>query len=491
MAFRRIKLHVLLVLSLLFPGWTCAATEGPANDRIQPYKENPRYWQYKGKPVVLIGGSKDHNLFQIPDLEAHLKLLASVGGNYIRNTMSGREKGNVHAFARLPDGRYDLERWNEEYWRRFDDLLRLTRELDIIVQIEVWDRFDYTGDQWEGQPFNPKNNINYTYEQSGFVASYPQHPGENQQPFFFATPFQRDHRVVFRYQRRFVDEMLRRSLHYPNVLYCIDNETSADETWGAYWAEHIHQRAREARVHAYVTQMWDDWNLQSAQHRRTLDHPERYDFVEISQNNHQRGESHWKNFQWVHKYISAKPRPINTVKTYGGERGDAASRPWWKMLKEEELTEDRPGDYGTTQHGTERWWRHLIGGAAAVRFHRPPSGIGLNADAQKHIRSARLFLKEFDMVRATPDAAHQHLRDRSPNEAYLTRIGTEAYAVYFPNGGDVQLAVPADQELTLKWLEISASRWTPETKVRGRSIRLKAPGDGQWVALAVSKRRTR
>lgn len=57
-------------------------------DRIQPYAANSRYWQYQGKPVLLLGGTKDDNLFQIPDLEAHLDLLASVGGNCIRNTMS-------------------------------------------------------------------------------------------------------------------------------------------------------------------------------------------------------------------------------------------------------------------------------------------------------------------------------------------------------------------------------------------------------------------
>ena len=27
-------------------------------DRIQPYAKNPRYWQYEGKPVMLLGGNK-------------------------------------------------------------------------------------------------------------------------------------------------------------------------------------------------------------------------------------------------------------------------------------------------------------------------------------------------------------------------------------------------------------------------------------------------
>jgi hypothetical protein len=73
----------------------------------------------------------------------------------------------------LPDGKYDLERWNDEYWKRFETLLRGTAERDIVVQIEVWDRFDYSRDNWEPHPYNPKNNVNYTYAQSGFAISTP------------------------------------------------------------------------------------------------------------------------------------------------------------------------------------------------------------------------------------------------------------------------------------------------------------------------------
>ncbi len=41
---------------------------GASTNRIEIYKPNPAYWQYKGKPVLLIGGTQDDNLFQIPNL---------------------------------------------------------------------------------------------------------------------------------------------------------------------------------------------------------------------------------------------------------------------------------------------------------------------------------------------------------------------------------------------------------------------------------------
>jgi hypothetical protein len=93
--------------------------------------------------------------------------LAGAGGNVIRNTMSDRkDKGfEVYPFRAVGGGKYDLERWNEDYWNRFERLLRATAKRRIFVQIEIWDRFDDTdsggSDRWQIHPYNPKNNVNY------------------------------------------------------------------------------------------------------------------------------------------------------------------------------------------------------------------------------------------------------------------------------------------------------------------------------------------
>ena len=65
------------------------------NNRIRPYSKNPFYWQYKGEPVLLLGGSIEDNLFQISDIEAHLDLLHAVGGNYVRCTMSSTARSKI------------------------------------------------------------------------------------------------------------------------------------------------------------------------------------------------------------------------------------------------------------------------------------------------------------------------------------------------------------------------------------------------------------
>jgi hypothetical protein len=442
-----------------------AAMAAGASDHIQPWSKNPRYWQHKGQPVLLLGGSKDDNLFQIPGLKDHLDEIRAAGGNYIRNTMSDRkDKGfEVYPFLQRPDGKFDLEQWNDEYWRRFENLLRWTAERDIIVQIEVWDRFDYSTQNWEPHPYNPRNNVNYTYAQSGFAEHYPGHPGQNKQPFFFTTPAQRNNTVVLKYQQRFVKMMLSFTLHHEHVLYCMDNETSAAEAWGAYWADFIRQHAKQVGKQVCVTEMWDAWDLKADEHKRTFDHPERYDFCDVSQNNQKKGQEHWDNFQWVRARVASRPRPLNTVKTYGADTGR----------------------YGNNGDGVERFWRHLIGGAASARFHRPDSGLGLSQPAIASLRAARKLESKIKLWEVEP--ANQLLSEREENEAYLTAKRGWAYALYFTDGGSLRLNLEtAPARFEVRWIDIATGEWGKQESIQGGSVvTVSAPSKGSWVAAIV------
>lgn len=456
---RRLPFALMAFLIMAVPQ-TRAADD---SDRIQPWKDNPRYWQYQGEPVLLLGGSKDDSLFQIPDLQEHLDQLQRAGGNYIRNTMSDRPDHDfeVYPFQRRPDGQYDLNRWNDEYWTRFENLLRWTADRDIIVQIEVWDRFDHSRDNWELHPYNPKNNVNYTYADSGFARHYPDHPGANKQPFFFTTPAQHNNPVVFHFQQRFVDKLLSHALRYDHVLYCMDNETSGDEKWGAFWAAYIQEQAAKQGRKVCVTEMWDAWDLTSEEHRRTLDHPERYDFADVSQNNQKKGQVHWDNFQWVRRHIAAHPRPLNTVKTYGADGGR----------------------FGNDRDGLERWWRHVIGGAASARFHRPDSGLGLSPKAVASLQAARQLESLVKLWDVEP--ANHLLSDRADNEAYLAARPGKAYVIYFTNGGSVGLDLrQAPGPFALQWIDIAAGDWARKAAVPGGEVAtLAAPRPGHWLAV--------
>jgi hypothetical protein len=439
-------------------------------ERIRPWPDDPRYWQYKGRPVLLLGGSREDNLFQIPDLEPHLDLLASVGGNFVRNTMSDRDTGNVYPYAELPDGRYDLGRWNEEYWRRFEKLLRLSAERGVIVQIEVWDRFDLSRGNWERHPYNPARNVNYTSEETGLAGNYPDHPSADKQPFFHTVPGMPQYRKLYDllrgYQERFVRRMLDASLPFGNVLYCMDNETTSDVRWGQHWMSLIRQRARGKAVDVYVTDMFDSaWRSEESEMLRiALDNPGLYDFIDVSQvNSRNFGEDHWRRLRWVVEQVARHPRPVNHTKIYSaGETGFGS---------------------GTPQDGLERFWRNLLGGSAACRFHRPTSGIGLNGTAQACIRAARIAESMVPFWKLKPRM--DLFRDRAENSAYLATAPGRAYVAFLCRGGKVSLDLSeARTALSLDWIEIGTGCVRPHAPVDGGGIvRLAAPDEAPWVAV--------
>ena len=453
--------YVILLLASCNHCWS----QSEKDNGIRPWSENPRYWQYKGEPIFLLGASDDDNLFQwpSPDLERHLDAMKAVGANYVRNTMSDRkDKGfELYPFKQRDDGKYDLEQWNDAYWKRFGRFLAETAKRDIIVQIEVWDRFDYSTDKWPGHPYNPKNNVNYSGKESTLAADYPNHPGTNKQPFFFTTPKQRNITTVLKYQKRFVEKMLSYSLEHDHVLYCMDNETSGEEKWAIYWSQLILDKAKAKGKKVYVTEMWDDWDLKADRHKRTFDHPDHYGFCDVSQNNQKKGQEHWDNFQWTLAYTAKQPRPLNTVKTYGADGGR----------------------HGNTRDGIERWWRHVIGGAATARFHRPTSGHGLSELSIASVKAARkleAIMKPWDI-----EPANELLTDRENNEAYLACNPGKAYALYFTDGGEVGLDLrKAQGRYLLRWIDLRTAQWTDEQSISGKTIvTIKAPGKGHWLAV--------
>jgi len=454
-------------LLLLAAATVAASSQGPSArdpDGIRPSPAHPFYWELNRRPTLLLGGSDDDNLFQWPDaaLAEQLDTLRSVGGNYLRNTMSDRpDRGfEIYPFRATSDGRFDLDEWNPEYWSRFERFLRWTADRGIVVQIEIWDRFDYSRSFWTPHPFNPDNNVNYTFEASGLAPAYPKHPGANEHPFFFTTPEQRHNRVVLPYQRRFVDRLLEATLPYGHVLYCIDNETSGEEAWGAYWAEYVKARARARGRQVYVTEMWDAWDIKAEQHQRTLDHPERYDFVDLSQNNHNKGRQHWENAVWARRYLAGAPRPINTVKTYGADG-------------------NRFGH--TDQDGLERFFRHVLAGFASARFHRPDSGLGLNPKARAAIDTVRRLETLVELWDLSP--APEPLDAGAGREAYMAESASGRRVLYFPRGGAVSPAVRPGPHV-VRWVGLeTAGIPAAQLKAGGPSGHLAAPSEAHWFAV--------
>jgi len=435
---------------------------------IRPYMENLRYWQYSGEPVLLLGATNNDNLFQSADMKEQLDLLSGIGGNFIRNTMSSRDEGDIWPFYKQADGLYDLEKWNDQYWKQFEELLKLTAERNIIVQIEVWDRFDFSQDHWQLNPFNPRNNINYSVSTGGMAEEYPHHPGGDLQPFFHSLEgmprYKPELGKIRAYQEKFVEKMLSYSLNYGHVLYCINNETNTPVEWGQYWIDFIEEEAGTNLV--YVTDMFDRFlepqSCESCQ--EALTNPGEYAFVDASQLNWNNGQEHWDNLRWVmEQREKVSLRPVNSVKVYG----KAGS----------------PGSNG----GVLRFCRDVLGGFAAVRFHRPTAGNGLNEAAIAAIKAVRKIETVEHFWNLEPQQGL--LGSREPNEAYLTASDGETYVLLFPSGGAVELDLSQHAKPFYgRWISIATGEWGSEFEFQGGgSTQLTSPDSEGWFVV-VSER---
>ncbi len=456
----------ILLLGVSFIAISAAADPVPTNG-IASYAENPFYFAYCAKPVLLLGGSSapkgglnDEGMFLWSDVTASLDKLVSAGGNYTRCLMSGRLRGEaLWPFANT-GGRFNLDRWDEDYWRCFESFLVETKKRGIVTDIELWATFDYARVPWTRNPFNPTNNRNYTAQETGLPAEVNSAPYLSQNPFYHTVPDEGKISTVLKYQQRFVDKILSHTLRFNHVLYCMDNETAGGSAWGAYWARYVRNAAAKAGKKVFITEMFESHDLDHASYRNVTDDPQTYDFIEISQNNHQSGQAHYDKIQVVRQRILSTPRPLTDVKIYGS---------------------DGNGLFGTSREAAERFWRDIFAGCASARFHE--KHLGDSDLAQRMIRSARVVTSAFDLFHCAPH--NELLTNRSPNQAYCLANPGKEYVVYFPTAGRVQLHTPGlEGSAGLRWYDIDHGNWLePKLVSEQRSIGLSTPGEGQWAVL--------
>ncbi len=441
------------------------------SNHIKYYPGNPHYWQYKGQPVLLLGATNNDNLFQSENMVEELDNMKEAGGNYIRNTMSSRDRGDVQPFLQLPDGKYDLNQWEPDYWQKLERLLKETYERDITVQIELWDPHDIYGNGWERHYWNPDNNINYGVDGVTLKSAYGEDAMTNIHDFFYTVPALHDDQVVLYHQRRFVEKVLSYTLDYPNVLYCITNEIHPNTLpeWGWYWSRFIKAYAYLKGRTPLVTEMFWDPEMRGMPHRAVLDRPDMYDYFEASQNSSSvHGRHNWEKSVWLYEQMERNGiQPINHVKIYGIHEAP-----------------DGPEDHDALA----RFWRNILAGAASSRFHRPGGGVGLTERTAKHLTSARMLMAEHNIFGAAPDMHHSLLSNRLNNEAFCNYIDGESYIVYFPYGGDVSLDLSKQPgRFLVKWLQADTAKFISTTEITGgQTIDLACPV-GQHTIVLVKK----
>jgi len=162
-------------------GNTLAASHKPLS--LNP--QNPHYFQFRGKPAILIGSTEHYGAVMNLDFDYKIYLdeLASSGLNITRtfsgiyvepqgafgiekNTMAPANGRFISPWARSSvDGyanggnKFDLTKWDESYFVRLKDFIAEAGKRDIVVELDLFSNF-YDTVQWKLSPLNSRNNVN-------------------------------------------------------------------------------------------------------------------------------------------------------------------------------------------------------------------------------------------------------------------------------------------------------------------------------------------
>ena len=175
--------------ALLRAGWLAAllaAGTSPAAQTLRLHPDNPRYFEWRGQPLIIVGSGEHYGAVLNADFDFR-KYLSTLGRdglnhtrlftgaaylepsgafNIARNTLAPAAGRYLAPWARSAEAgfagggnKFDLERWDETYFQRLRDFVAEAGRGQVIVEVNLFCPF-YGEEQWRLSPFHPANNIN-------------------------------------------------------------------------------------------------------------------------------------------------------------------------------------------------------------------------------------------------------------------------------------------------------------------------------------------
>lgn len=157
----------------------CQPKATPKESVLNLHPENPHYFLYQGKPTILVTSGEHYGAVMNRNFnfEQYLTTLKKDGLNYTRifigpysemgdnifgisnNTMNPKPESWLTPWVKdTVIGKYDLNKWNEDFFKRIKSFVGKASENGIIVEVTLFTSY-YAEHQWSNSPYNPKNNI--------------------------------------------------------------------------------------------------------------------------------------------------------------------------------------------------------------------------------------------------------------------------------------------------------------------------------------------
>ena len=240
--------------------WAAYAFCAPATGPLRPLKNNPRYFtDGSGKAIYLAGSHNWHNFqdngHRFPDSQdppqkfdysAYLDFLAAHHHNFFRlwrweapKWADAQPKGMIkysepHPWMRTGPGaahdgkpKFDLTRFNPDYFIRLRDRVAAARDRGIYVSVMLFEGWELQfTDAWTYHPFNRANNINDTDADAD---------GESHGTVLNTLRYSALGKRVLALQEAYLRKVVDSVNDLDNVLYEVCNEASGDSTAWQYY----------------------------------------------------------------------------------------------------------------------------------------------------------------------------------------------------------------------------------------------------------------
>jgi hypothetical protein len=172
---------ILLLNVILISSCTSPELQKP----LSVHPQNPHYFLFREKPVVLIGSTEHYGAVMNLDFDyvKYLDELAACGLNITRtfsgvyvepsgafgikkNTMAPAPERYITPWARSSEpgysnggNKFDLNKWDEAYFKRLKDFISEAGKRNIVVELDLFSCI-YDTIQWKLSPLYYSNNIN-------------------------------------------------------------------------------------------------------------------------------------------------------------------------------------------------------------------------------------------------------------------------------------------------------------------------------------------
>lgn len=247
----------IALFSLVF---LLAASSLPQTKSNQGLGKSGRWFTYDGQPIFLVGyDCQEMACDPSIDYEWALDRFVEYRLNKVRIWLYcyWRPDDYLHPWVYL-DGKFDLDQWNPNYWRRVKRFVSAALRRKIVVEVTIFapNNIDEPDDWSKWAAWNKAQNRN---------GAFSSNPSGHFSPEFFALDYPETSNSGKRlrdYQQALVDKAVAELGRYPNVFFEVCNEfpvknASIDKfySWQLHWASRIAQsssRLVACHAHEYV-----------------------------------------------------------------------------------------------------------------------------------------------------------------------------------------------------------------------------------------------